>query len=216
MNPLHYIFENNDGWAKKINLSNPDFFVNLAKQQNPEYLLIGCSDSRVPAAQIMGLKPGDVFVHRNIANLVYPTDTNCLSVLQFAIENLKIKHIIICGHYNCGGVNAAMQNNTSGPINTWLQNVRESYHHYKTNIDAIEGDQKKIDVLCEINVIEQMRNVCGTEPVRQAWQKKQHLTVHGWIYNLNTGLLKDMGFSISQRHNIPSRDQIVKSGIIGF
>ena len=192
MRVLNSLFENNRKWADKLRKSDPDFFLNLSKQQSPEYLWIGCSDSRVPANEIIGKMPGEVFVHRNIANLVIHTDINCLSVIQYAVEVLKIKHIIVCGHYGCGGVHAALENNALGLIDNWIQNIRDIYRNHQSEIDSLQKDKDKINLLCELNVVEQVANVCHTSIVQNAWSSGQELSVHGWIYSIEDGILKDL------------------------
>ena len=197
MRVLKNLFEQNKIWAEKVKETNPDFFLNLSKQQNPQYLWIGCSDSRVPANQIIDLPPGEVFVHRNIANIVVHTDLNCLSVIQFAVEVLKVKHIIVCGHYGCGGIKASMENKDHGLIDNWLQNIKDVYRYHQIQIDAIANKNDKLNLLCEFNVVEQVANVCHTTVVQKAWKNKQDLTVHGWIYNIEDGILKDLGVCIT-------------------
>ncbi len=191
MKTLKHFFERNAEWASGILEKDPQFFENLTRQQNPEYLWIGCSDSRVPANQIMDLPPGEVFVHRNIANVVVHTDFNCLSVMQYAVEILKVKHIIVCGHYGCGGVSAALQEHTHGLIGNWLRHVKDVI---RFNADELEGlgRAEKVDRLCELNVKEQVTNVCNSSIVRDAWMSGHELYVHGWIYDLKNGLLKDL------------------------
>ncbi|MFH1288250.1 MAG: carbonate dehydratase [bacterium] len=186
------LFEKNKNWAKKIKKSDPDFFLNLSKQQNPEYLWIGCSDSRVSANAIVDMLPGEIFVHRNVANLVLHTDLNCLSVIQFAVEILKVKHIIVCGHYGCGGIQAAMENKEYGLMDNWLQNIKDLYRCHQTKIDSLQNEKGKIDLLCELNVVKQVGNICHTTIVQNAWKSGQKLTVHGWIYNIEDGILKDL------------------------
>ena len=192
MKTLKHIFEKNRQWATSVNEKDPEFFSRLATQQHPEYLWIGCSDSRVPANQIMDLPPGEVFVHRNIANVVVHTDLNCLSVIQFAIEVLKIKHIIVCGHYGCGGVKASMEDQDHGLIDSWLRHIKDVR---RFNSESLEGldENEKVDRLCELNVKEQVINVCNTPVVQKVWREGGELTVHGWIYNINNGRLIDMG-----------------------
>jgi carbonic anhydrase len=192
MPELRDLFENNRKWAGKIKTSDPDFFKKLSKQQNPDYLWIGCSDSRVPANEIVGMLPGEIFVHRNIANLVVNTDLNCLSVIQYAVEVLKVKHIIVCGHYGCGGVKAAMDNREHGLIDNWLRNIKNIYLYYQARIDAVKTEKEKIDLLCELNVIEQVANICHTTIVQKAWKSGQELSVHGLIYDIEDGILKDL------------------------
>ena len=192
MKTLKPLFDNNREWADKIAKEQPGFFEQLSKQQNPEYLWIGCSDSRVPANEIVNLPPGEVFVHRNIANVVVHTDLNCLSVIQYAVEVLKVKHIIVCGHYGCGGVKAAMDGQSHGLIDNWLRHIRDVYRFNREQLDAIEDPEVRKDRLCELNVIEQVANVCNTTMVRHAWEAGQELHIHGWIYRLEDGLLKDL------------------------
>ncbi len=197
MRVLKNLFDQNKKWADKLKQSDPEFFLNLSKQQTPQYLWIGCSDSRVPANQIIDLPPGEVFVHRNIANVVVHTDLNCLSVIQFAVEVLKVKHIIVCGHYGCGGIQASMENKDHGLIDNWLQNIKDVYRYHQTQIDGVSDKKERVNLLCEFNVIEQVANVCHTTVVQKAWQAKQELTVHGWIYNIEDGILKDLGVCIT-------------------
>jgi carbonic anhydrase len=193
---LEYLFHRNLAWADEIKKENPDFFLQLSQQQDPEYLWIGCSDSRVPANQIVNLPPGAVFVHRNIANLVVHTDLNCLSVIQFAVDILKVKHIIVCGHYGCGGIEAAMDDQEHGLIDNWLRHIRDVS---RFNEEQLAGLTKRarLDLLCELNVREQVTNVSSTSIVQSAWKKGSDLTVHGWIYNIEDGILKDLDSCIS-------------------
>ncbi|MCB1670772.1 MAG: carbonate dehydratase [Gammaproteobacteria bacterium] len=197
MKDLNFLLERNRLWADGIKQSDPQFFSKLSAQQSPEYLWIGCSDSRVPANQIVGLLPGEVFVHRNIANLVVHSDLNCLSVIQFAVEVLKVKHIIVCGHYECGGVRAALENSDHGLIDNWLRHIKDIYRVHQVQMEATSSAQEKQDRLCEINVIEQVANVCHTTVVQNAWKAGQQLTVHGWIYSVGDGILKDLKVSIT-------------------
>lgn len=192
MGDLQQIFDNNRRWASKIKESDPDFFVKLSKQQKPEFLWIGCSDSRVPANEIVGLMPGEIFVHRNIANLVVHTDLNCLSVIQYAVQALKVKHIIVCGHYGCGGIKAAIDGQDYGLLDNWLRNIKDSYHKHQDRLDAVQNEQEKLDLLCELNVADQVENVCHTTIVQRAWKAGQELTVHGVIYSIKDGILKDL------------------------
>ncbi|MCL7489331.1 MAG: carbonate dehydratase [Desulfobulbaceae bacterium] len=205
MRVLKNLFDRNKQWAEKVKKSDPDFFVNLSKQQNPAYLWIGCSDSRVPANEIVDMMPGEIFVHRNIANLVIHTDLNCLSVLQYAVEVLQVKHIIVCGHYGCGGIRAAMQNKEYGLIDNWLRNIKDLYRQHQAKIDALEDQKEKINLLCELNVIEQVANICHTTIVQRAWKGGQELDVHGWIYSIEDGILKDLNVCIT---NIDEISQI--------
>ncbi|MCW8805985.1 MAG: carbonate dehydratase [Ignavibacteriaceae bacterium] len=206
MRILKTLFANNKSWAESIKEKDPDFFTKLSKQQNPEYLWIGCSDSRVPANEIVGLIPGEVFVHRNIANLVVHTDLNCLSVIQFAVEVLKIKHIIVCGHYGCGGIKAAVENKDHGLIDNWLQHIRDIYRFHKIELDALENDVAKYNLLCEINVKEQVLNVCKTTIVKNVWKSGGELSVHGWIYDIKNGLLQDLDICITCEKDILTLD----------
>ena len=185
------MLENNVVWAESIKTKDPEFFSRLSKQQAPEYLWIGCSDSRVPANQITNLQPGEVFVHRNIANVVVHTDLNCLSVIQFAVEILKVKHIILCGHYGCGGIKAAMENQEHGLIDNWLRHIKDVIRLNEPMFDGLEHDEK-LDLLCELNVKEQVKNICNTTIVKNAWKQGNDLTVHGWIYSIENGILKDL------------------------
>ena len=195
MNTLNPLFENNREWAERIEREQPGFFEALAKQQTPEYLWIGCADSRVPANEITNLQPGAMFVHRNIANLVVHTDLSCLSVIQYAVGVLKVKQIIVCGHYGCGGVAASMEDADHGLIDNWLRHIRDVYRCHRDALDAIDDPVERHSRLCELNVIEQVSNVCNTPMVRDAWAAGQELAVHGWIYNLADGLLSDLGVS---------------------
>ena len=190
---LEILLERNRSWADLMTSSDPDFFARLARQQAPRYLWIGCSDSRVPANQIVGLLPGEMFVHRNVANVVVHTDLNCLSVLQYAVEVLKVEHVIVCGHYGCGGVLAALRGDKFGLIDNWLRHVQDVRGKYRTQLDAQSNEALRHDRLCELNVIEQVVNVSQTTVVRDAWERGQTLTVHGWIYSLRDGLLRDLG-----------------------
>ncbi len=196
MKDLQRLLDQNRAWAEDIKASDPDFFQTLAKQQTPRFLWIGCADSRVPSTQLAGLKPGEMFVHRNVANLVVHTDFNCLSVMQYAVDVLKVEHIIVCGHDGCGGVKAAMGNLQFGLIDNWLRHVQDVVHEHEEELATIEDDDKRLDRLCELNVIEQVRNVGRTTIVQSAWQRGQELVVHGWIYGLQDGLLRDLGVTI--------------------
>ena len=197
MKTLDLLFENNRKWASQISQANPSFFSGLAQQQSPEFLWIGCSDSRVPANEIIGLLPGELFVHRNVANLVIHTDMNCLSVLQYAVEILKIKHIIVCGHYGCGGVKAALESRPHGLIDNWLRHIRDIHQRRSSDLLRFSTAEERINRLCELNVMEQVKNVGNTTVIQEAWQRDQMVTVHGWIYAVSDGLLKDLDASIS-------------------
>jgi len=186
------VFEHNRCWAADKKAQDPDFFVKLSAGQNPEYLWIGCSDSRIPAEQITGLEPGDAFVHRNIANLVCNTDLNVMSVITYAVEHLKVKHIVVCGHYGCGGVKAAMTAKDLGLLNPWLRNIRDVYRLHEKELDAIKDDDARYNRLVELNVYEQCRNVVKTASVQQSFAKNKFPIVHGWVFGFNDGLLKDL------------------------
>jgi carbonic anhydrase len=194
METLSHLFDNNKTWAGHIREQDPEFFANLAQQQSPTYLWIGCSDSRVPANQIVGLAPGELFVHRNIANLVVHTDLNCLSVMQFAVDILKVRHVIVCGHYGCSGVEAALRGDRLGLSHNWLRHLQDVREKHSIDVD---DDSKASDRLCELNVIEQVANVCQTSIARDAWERDQALTVHGWIYGLQDGLLRDLNVTVA-------------------
>jgi len=192
---VEQLFKNNQAWAEKITEENPNFFKQLAQQQTPEYLWIGCSDSRVPANQLLGLMPGEIFVHRNIANQVIHTDLNCLSVIQFAVDVLKVKHIIVCGHYGCGGVLASMSNERLGIIDNWLRHLKDVQRLNINTLKDINNMDDRFAKLCELNVIEQVKNVCNTSILQSAWQEGQTISVHGFIYDIENGLLKDLAVS---------------------
>ena len=196
MNTLNHLFENNLAWATSIKEKDPDFFSRLSTQQSPEYLWIGCSDSRVPANQITNLQPGEVFVHRNIANVVVHTDLNCLSVIQFAVEVLKVKHIIVCGHYGCGGIKAALENHEHGLIDNWLRHVKDVIRFNQSKFEGLTHETK-LDLLCELNVKEQVKNIRDTTIVQNAWRQGKELSIHGWIYSIDNGILKDLENSTS-------------------
>ncbi len=195
MKELTHLFAQNRNWATAIKQRDPEFFQKLSRQQNPEFLWIGCSDSRVPANEIIGVLPGEVFVHRNIANVVVHTDLNCLSVIQFAVDMLKVKHIMVVGHYGCGGVQAVMRCERVGLADNWLRHVQDVKEKHDGCLCRLPDDTARSARLCELNVIEQVANVCATTIVQDAWERGQELTVHGWIYSLRDGLLRDLGFS---------------------
>ena len=198
---ISHLFANNRAWAARAQREDPEFFHRLAALQEPEYLWIGCSDSRVPANQITGLAPGEVFVHRNIANVVVHSDLNCLSVMQFAIDVLKVRHIMVVGHYGCGGVRAALEDQRSGLVDNWLRHIRDVRDKHRPLIDGC-GPDRRVDLLCELNVIEQATNVCHTTVVQDAWERGQSLTVHGWVYDLNDGLLRETGLLARSRGEV--------------
>ena len=198
---LTRLFEYNRDWAQRVEAAEPGFFEKLSHLQAPEYLWIGCSDSRVPANQIVGLLPGEVFVHRNIANVVVHTDLNCLSVIQYAIDVLKVKHIMVVGHYGCGGVTAALKRQRVGLVDLWLRHVQDVHAKHLARIDALPAAER-VDRLCELNVIEQVLNVAHTMVVQDAWQRGQDLTVHGWIYGLRDGMMRDLGMTIGRADDV--------------
>ncbi len=197
MKTLSHLFEQNRKWAEAITQKDPEFFTKLSQQQSPEYFWIGCSDSRVPATELIGLLPGQVFVHRNIANVVVHTDLNCLSVLQFAVDVLKVKHVMVVGHYGCGGVKAALRCDRVGLVDNWLRHVQDVKTKHQSCLCGLPSEGEQHDRLCELNVIEQVANVCQTTIVREAWERGQTLHVHGWIYSLKDGLLRDMKIGAS-------------------
>lgn len=214
MRILKQLFNNNKEWSERIKAEDPTFFEKLALQQAPEYLWIGCSDSRVPANQLTGLLPGDVFVHRNVANLVMHTDFNCLSVVQYAVEVLKVKHIIICGHYGCGGVKAAMTDVELGLIDNWLCSLKDLYHRYRKDLLSLEPEQRREDAFCELNVVEQVANLCRTTIVQHAWQRGQELSIHGWVYGIQDGRLHDLDVCVSEKEEIPDVYRILQQRIL--
>jgi carbonic anhydrase len=197
MRILKQLFNNNREWAAQMTARDPDFFAKLASQQTPKYLWIGCADSRVPANEITGLMPGEIFVHRNIANVVVHTDLNCLSVIQYAVEVLQVTDIIVCGHYGCGGIHAAMQNREYGLIDNWLRHLKDVYAKHEAALDAIVAPIQRANRFCEYNVIEQVNNVCHTTIVQGAWKRGQELNVHGWVYSLSNGLLQDLNICVT-------------------
>jgi carbonic anhydrase len=197
MTSLPHLFDNNRAWAERIKEEDPEFFPRLSRLQRPEYLWIGCADSRVPANDIVGLLPGELFVHRNVANIVVHTDLNCLSVMQFAVDVLNVKHILVVGHYGCGGVHAALEKKRLGLIDNWLRHIQDVAAKHREMIEWIEDPHAREDRLCELNVIEQVSNVCQTSIVLDAWERGQDLTVHGWIYGLQDGLVRDLRTSAS-------------------
>lgn len=202
MKYLRKLLENNRAWSERIKADDPAFFTALAEQQTPHYLWIGCSDSRVPSTQLIGLQAGELFVHRNVANLVVHTDFNCLSVLQYAVDVLKVKHIIVCGHDGCGGVQAAMENLTLGLIDNWLRHVQDVMQRYEALLSAIKDREHRLNRLCELNVIEQVINVGQTTIVQNAWSRGQELAVHGWIYGVGDGLLRDLDICITNQNEL--------------
>jgi carbonic anhydrase len=206
LHELEDLFKKNRAWAAKITSLDPGFFQRLSRQQSPQYLWIGCADSRVPANEIIGLLPGELFVHRNISNLVVHTDLNCLSVLQYAVDVLRVRHIIVCGHYGCGGVEAAWSNRHVGLAHNWLRHVQDVRQKYHSHFSEFADTEQQVDRLCELNVIEQVLHTAQTTIVEDAWAREQQLSIHGWIYRLTDGLIRDLGLSLNgptdmnQRH----------------
>jgi carbonic anhydrase len=204
-NPLENLFSNNQAWSERMHAENPDFFARLINQQSPEYLWIGCSDSRVPANQIIGLAPGEVFVHRNIGNVVVHTDLNALSVIHYAVEMLRVKHILVVGHYGCGGVKAALYDNRTGLTDNWLRHVQDVRDRHEAILAAIDEPNERVDRLCELNAMQQVVNVCQTSVLREAWARGQSVTVHGWCYSLQNGLINDLKVSANSREEAMER-----------
>jgi len=204
MRTLPQLFENNRAWARRMTERDPAFFRTLAAQQAPRYLWIGCSDSRVPANEIVGLLPGELFVHRNVANVVVHTDLNCLSVLQYAVEVLEVEHVIVCGHYGCGGVRAAYLQASLGLIDNWLRHVQDVCEQHGALVAAAGDEDARVNRLGELNVVEQVRHVCQTTIVKDAWQRKRPLSVHGWIYDLRDGLLRDLRCTVTAPEEVSS------------
>lgn len=198
MNEIDILFEKNLEWAEKVKQQDPQFFNQLIKQQRPKYLWIGCSDSRVPANEIVGMAPGELFVHRNVANQVIHTDLNCLSVIQYAVDRLHVEHIIVCGHYGCGGITAVLENERHGLVDAWLQHIKDIRGKYREVLHAIKNENVQHSKLCEFNVIEQVVNVCNTTIVQDAWARGQKLSVHGWIYAINDGVIRDLQVSVDE------------------
>lgn len=206
------LFEKNVEWAESVKKNDPTFFEQLSKQQAPKYLWIGCSDSRVPANEIVGLMPGELFVHRNVANMVVHSDLNCLSVMQYAVEYLKVKHVIVCGHYGCGGVRASVERKRLGLIDNWLLNVQDVQYIHKAYLSDDANKTDTVNQVCELNVVEQVVNVCKTNIIKDAWARGQDVTVHGWIYSIADGLLKDLGVNITSLGEMrPKYHQAVKN-----
>jgi carbonic anhydrase len=212
MRVLSQLFSNNRAWAAEMTRQDPEFFRRLSRQQTPQYLWIGCSDSRVPANQIVGLLPGEMFVHRNVANVVVHTDLNCLSTIQFAVEALQVQHIIVCGHYGCGGVLAALRDDKLGLIDNWLRHVQDVRWKHQAQLEALPTEAQRHQRLCELNVIEQVVNVSQTTIVRDAWARGQTLAVHGWIYGLQDGLLRDLGMCITAEAELAVCAQAARAG----
>jgi carbonic anhydrase len=213
MRVLSRLFANNRAWAEEMARREPEFFARLAAQQSPQYLWIGCSDSRVPANQIVGLLPGEMFVHRNVANVVVHTDLNCLSALQFAVEVLSVRHVIVCGHYGCGGVLAALRDDHLGLIDNWLRHVQEVRSKHQSQLARLPSEKQRHDRLCELNVVEQVVNVCHSTVIREAWARGQELTVHGWIYGLGDGLLRDLGMCVTSEPELSACYKVACAGV---
>ncbi len=211
MKELEFLFDNNLRWAEDIKAEDPTFFEKLSAQQTPELLWIGCSDSRVPANEIVGLLPGELFVHRNIANAVVHTDLNCLSVLHYAVSVLKIKHIIVCGHYGCGGIQAALGDRQFGLVDNWLRNIRDVFYNNREKFSFDLSERERLNLLCELNVAQQVANVSHTNIVQNAWDQGQELTIHGWIYDIHDGLLKSITEAISGVDQIPEQYRAKKN-----
>jgi carbonic anhydrase len=209
---LDHLFQSNRAWADEITRQDPEFFQRLSGQQAPQYLWIGCSDSRVPANEIVGLLPGELFVHRNVANIVVHGDLNCLSVIQFAVDVLGVDHIIVCGHYGCGGVRAALRDDKLGLVDNWLRHVQDVHLRHQVQLDELLTEDERVDRLCELNVVEQVVNVAQTTVVRDAWARGKALCVHGWVYGLGDGLLRDLGISVASPDQIQSRADLARLG----
>ncbi len=214
MKTLSHLFASNQAWSERIREQDPEFFLELSRQQAPRYLWVGCSDSRVPANQIVGLLPGELFVHRNVANVVVHTDLNCLSVMQFAVDHLRVEHIIVCGHYGCGGVRAVLCQERLGLADNWLRHVQDVRQKHESRLLGLPELAQRLDRLCELNVIEQVLNVCHTSIVQDAWERGQNLAVHGWIYGLKDGLLRDLDTTVTHPGEVATayRDAVSKLG----
>ncbi|HYC38077.1 MAG TPA: carbonate dehydratase [Usitatibacter sp.] len=210
---LAQLFENNRAWSERLRDQDPEFFQRLSRQQRPRYLWIGCADSRVPANEIVGLLPGELFVHRNVANVVVHSDLNCLSVMQFAIEVLRIEHVIVCGHYGCSGVSAALQDQRVGLADNWLRHVKDVHAKHAPLVDSGSDVSRRIDRLCELNVIEQVAHVCQTTIVRDAWDRGQELAVHGWVYGLADGLVRDLGTTVTSAADAARAYRVALEGL---
>jgi len=203
MNEIQTLLANNRIWSNAIKQNEPDFFPQLARQQKPTYLWIGCADSRVPANEIVGLLPGELFVHRNVANLVYPADLNCLSVVEYAVKILQVRFVIVCGHYGCGGVKAAIEGKAHGGIDNWLTKIKDTYARHLDDVHSLDGEEKRLDRLCELNVMEQVKTLSHTTIVQDAWAAGQELAIHGWIYGLEDGVVKDLDVCMNSIEQVP-------------
>lgn len=212
MSSIELLLQNNRAWSENMTSGKPDYFRQLAKQQAPKFLWIGCADSRVPANEVVGLMPGELFVHRNVANLVYPSDLNCLSVVQFAVSVLKVQHIIVCGHYGCGGVKAAMSTQHHGLIDSWLSKIKDLYVRNYKSLDSVADLETRSDRLCELNVVEQVEALSRTAIVQDAWFSGQKLAIHGWIYGLKDGLINDLGVRVDRLDQVPFHYRFERAG----
>jgi carbonic anhydrase len=215
MKTLNHLFDSNRAWAARIQRQDPEFFSKLSRQQSPEYLWIGCSDSRVPANEIVDLLPGELFVHRNVANVVVHTDLNCLSVIQFAVEMLKVKHIIVCGHYGCSGVEAIVRGDRLGLSDNWLRHVQDVREKHEQRLPPAAKFMQRSARLCELNVVEQVAHVCQTSILRDAWERGQDVTVHGWIYGLHDGLLSDLKTTVDRQDDVLASYEAAIAGLAG-
>lgn len=202
MASIEKLIRNNRAWSEKIRKNDPDFFPTLAKQQNPDYLWIGCSDSRVPANEVVDMLPGELFVHRNVANMVVHTDLNLLSVLQFAVDVLKVEHVIVCGHYGCGGVRAALRNEKLGIIDNWLLEIKDIAYLHRKGLSALESEEERVNRLCELNVKRQVQNLAHTTIIQDCWDRGQPLAVHGWVYGLDNGLVHDLDVTMNSKEQL--------------
>ena len=212
---LNHLIENNRMWSERTRAAEPHFFEALAHQQNPEYMWIGCADSRVPANELIGLLPGEVFVHRNVANLIVHSDLNCLSAMQYAVDMLKVKHMIVCGHYGCGGVKSVLDNQRVGLADNWLRHIHDTRIKYTQLLNQVEDQTVKFDRLCELNVLEQVVNACHSTVVQDAWDREQAITVHSWIYNLHDGLLRSLGLEVTEIDQLVAQYEHVLSRLSG-
>ena len=212
MRILNHLFEKNRTWAGEMIRQDPDFFLRLSNQQAPDFLWIGCSDSRVPANQITGLPPGEMFVHRNVANVVVHADLNCLSTIQFSVDVLKVGHVIVCGHYGCGGVLAALRDEKLGLVDNWLRHVQDVRWKYQAQLDALATEEERHRRLCELNIVEQVVNVSQTTVVREAWNRGQSLSIHGWIYGVEDGLLREVGPCVTGEGELSAFAEAARAG----
>jgi carbonic anhydrase len=212
MKEIEAVINQNREWSAKMTETEPDYFQRLAEQQAPDFLWIGCSDSRVPANQIVGMLPGELFVHRNVANLVYPSDLNCLSVIEYAVDVLQVRHIIVCGHYGCGDIRAALDNQVHGLIDNWLTRIKDIYVRNSKEIDGLDNEEKRVNRMCELNVIDQVKSVTHTTIVQEAWARGRELAVHGWVYGLEDGLVKDLGVCVESSSQVQPLFRFLNAG----